>query len=149
MQAYIRKVMSAYDSNWERTKPQPHPAVQHAHIHGHIAFRFLSGRFNPRDNSTVYPCVLCEEPWADNPGHLVRCENAKVQAILLRGMEDCGIQQADREEFLTTLAEPSAARCNNLLRLRPRKWDAFFRVMRNLWHVRTREWKRRYPHPGE
>ena len=149
MKAYIHKVMSTYETNWERSKPRPHPAVKHAHVHGHMAFRFLVGRFNPRGTRDDYPCVLCNEPLADEPVHLVRCQSAKVQAILRQGMEDCGVHPVDREEFLSTMAEPTAARCNSLLRLRPTKWDVFFRVMRNLWHARTREWKRRYGHhPG-
>lgn len=149
MKAYIHKVMSTYETNWERSKPRPHPAVKHAHVHGHMAFRFLAGRFNPRGTRDDYPCVLCNEPLADDPIHLVRCQSAKVQDILRQGMEDCGVHPVDSEEFLSTMAEPTAARCNSLLRLRPTKWDVFFRVMRNLWHVRTRAWKRRYGrHPG-
>ena len=55
--------------------------------HGYIAFRFLSGTFNPRDKQRrkdeAKHCFLCNEPRGDSPEHLPSCKAKEIQESIL------------------------------------------------------------------
>ena len=148
MNEFFKRLMKVYNKQWELQKPRPHPAVWHAPINGHIAFRFLSGRFQPLDQQPAGAapdnCVLCEEPWGDTPSHLPVCADGKVQAILNLGMQKCGLDHGNalsREAFVAFLKEPTTQRFNRL-GVAPEMWESVCKTLRNLWHLRTRQWKR-------
>ena len=148
MNEFFRRVMKVYVKQWELKKPKPHPAVWNAPINGHIAFRFLSGRFQPLDQQPPgeFPdaCVLCSAVRGDVPNHLPGCDNVKVQSIISKGMQRCGLDANDagsRETFVDCLKEPTRQRFSQL-GVADDKWEVVCKSMRNLWHLRTQQWKR-------
>ena len=147
MKTFFQRLMKVYVKQWERQKPKPHPAVWHAPINGHIAFRFLSGRFQPLDQQGVddlpASCVLCEMVGGDVPSHLPACTNARVRNIINTGMEKCGLDADDedrRDTFVACLKEPTSLNFRDL-GVVDEKWESVCKTMRNLWHVRTQRWK--------
>ena len=141
-------MINAVNCHWNKGKIKEHPFCElNPKLQPQLAFRFISGNFNPRDihpdKDDVPQCLLCSVRQGDRPEHLVRCFDPRVELIKLETLTSMHRERSSEQILgLETLLEcPTTERLKEY-KVVQHEYEHIARALFRLWRLRSKAWKR-------